>query len=488
MMPADRVQAEPLQLDAHARAALWPQVFSAIEEYAARVDTLPAAPRVDPETIRAALARLDFSQPLEPAAALQLAVDGLTRWQTHTPHPRYFGLFNPAPAAMGIAADALVAAFNPQLAAWGHNPFAVEVEQHLVRALGAKFGYDPAKTEGVFTSCGSEANHTALLVALTSAFPAFGGDGVRGLPAPPVFYASAEGHHSLHKAARACGLGTSAVREIPVDGNLRMRVAALEKQIATDRHEGRAPFLVVATAGTTSGGAIDPLAAIAEVAAREGLWLHVDAAWGGAAALVPEMRPLLAGIERADSITLDAHKWLSVPMGAGLHLNRHPGVLAKTFSMQAAYVPFEPHAGRVVDFYAHSITWSRRFTGLKLFLTLAVAGWEGYAAALRHMAAMGDLLRKELDAAGWEVVYPTPLPLACFVDRSNAQGRSAEYLERVGRHVVESGAAWISNTRVAGGTPVLRACITNFRTGPEDIRALIAALATAREEAAAVSA
>src|SRR5712692_169945 len=149
MMPADRVQAEPLQLDAHARAAIWPQVFAAIEEYAARVDTLPAAPQVNPETIRAALARLDFSQPLEPAAALQLAVDGLTRWQTHTPHPRYFGLFNPAPSPLGIAADPLVSAFNPQLAPWGHHPFAVEVEQHLVRALGAKFGYDPAKTEGV---------------------------------------------------------------------------------------------------------------------------------------------------------------------------------------------------------------------------------------------------------------------------------------------------------------------------------------------------
>ena len=174
--------------------------------------------------------------------------------------------------------------------------------------------------------------------------------------------------------------------------------------------------------------------------------------------------------------------------GRGVHLNRHPGLLAETFSIQASYVPFEPYGHRVVDFYAHSITWSRRFTGLKLFLSLAVVGWEGYAAALRHMIAMGDLLRQELQAAGWEVVYPTPLPLVCFVDRSHPQGRSAEYLERVGRRVVESGAAWISNTRVGGGTPVLRACITNFGTGPGDVRALIAALAAARESAAAVPA
>jgi len=471
-----------LLLDAETRDQLWRKLVEAIETYTTKLEGSRVTPPLDPARLRASLSRFDFAAPVDALEALDFLVEGLWKFQTHTPHPRYYGLFNPAPTTMGIAGDALTAAFNPQLAAWSHSPLAIEIEQHLVRAFGARFGYDPARTDGTFASGGMEANHTAVLTALVEKFPEFARRGLRALAAQPVFYVSTEAHHSLLKAARMCGLGTDAVRQIRADNDLRMDPEALASEIARDRGQGFAPFLVVATAGTTSAGAIDPLPAIAEIAAREKLWFHVDAAWGGAAALVPELRPLLDGIERADSIIFDAHKWLSVPMGAGIYITRNTDILDRTFRIAQTYMPREAAGLDVVDPYMHSMQWSRRAIGLKVFLSLVVAGWEGYAAAIRHMVAMGTLLRKQLEASGWQVVNKTPLPVCCFVDQRHPEGRSEAYLHKIAMHVVASGKAWISTTRLAGSMPVLRACITNYRTQATDIEALIAALNEARSQ------
>jgi glutamate/tyrosine decarboxylase-like PLP-dependent enzyme len=470
-----------LLLDEQARDALWQRLIREIETYTATVAERPVAPRLERERLSALLAPFDFSRPVPPDEALGFAVKGLSEDQVHTSHPRYFGLFNPAPTTMGIAADALVAAFNPQIAAWSHSPFAAEVEAHLMRAFGARFGYPLRETDGVFASGGAEANHTALLTALVNAFPAFAEEGVRSLDRPPVLYVSGEAHHSFAKAARLSGLGTRAVSVVAVDTSLRMDPDALVARIAADRAEGRAPFMVAATAGTTSAGAIDPLDAIATIARREGLWLHVDAAWGGAAALLPELRPVLAGIEQADSITFDAHKWLSAPMGAGLYLTRHRDILERTFRVDAGYMPRDAAGLPVGDPFARSMQWSRRFIGLKVFLSLAVAGWEGYAEALRHMVSMGRALRDGLQISGWDVVNDTPLPLVCFVDARHPDGRSADRLQALAAQVVGSGRAWISTVRLGPETrPALRACITNHRTDLADVSALLAALDDAR--------
>ncbi len=436
--------------------------------------------KLDLAEVRGALIPFDFERPVPALEALDFAVQGLWRWQVHTPHPRYFGLFNPAPTTMGIAADALVAAFNPQLAAWSHSPLAAEIEQHLIRALAGRFGFDPARVEGTFTSGGAEANHTALSTALTRAFPEVGRRGLLALRSQPVLYVSPETHHSFLKAARLAGLGTEAVREVRVDSGLRMIPEDLAARIRDDREAGLSPFLVVATVGSTSAGAVDPVAGLAQVADEEGLWLHVDAAWGGAAALVSELRPIIEGISRAGSLTFDAHKWLSVPMGAGMYITRHPGILERTFRVAAGYMPREGAVLPVADPYAHSMQWSRRFIGLKVFLSLAVAGWEGYEAAIRHQTAMGDRLRRRLREEGWEVVNDTPLPVVCFV-HPGPEGRSAVFLERVAADVVASGEAWLSIAVLGEVGPALRACITNYRTGPEDVDALVAALGRARE-------
>lgn len=472
-----------LLLPEEERERLWQAVIGAIEAYTRDVAALRVAPVLDPAGARALAEALRFDSPREPDEAVEFVARGLREQQVHTPHPRYFGLFNPAPTTMGIAADALAAAFNPQIAAWSHNPFAAEIEMRLVREIGAKFGYDPARVDGVFCSGGAEANHTALLCALHRVFPAAWEEGLAGSGGRPVMYVSVEGHHSFLKAARLCGLGARGIRAVPSDSALRIDVGALMEQIAHDRAEGCTPFLLVGTGGTTGAGVVDPLEELARIAELEGAWFHVDAAWGGAAALVPEMRRVLAGIERADSITFDAHKWLSVPMGAGLFLTRHRDALPGTFATAQSYMPRDAEGFDIVDPFNKSMQWSRRFIGLKVFLSLAVAGWEGYAAAIRHQTAMGDLLREELSRHDWRIVNDTPLPTVCFVNGREDRGDDAEYLRAVCARVVSSGRAWLSTTLLGGTIHALRACITNYRTGPDDVRALISALNDARAAA-----
>src|SRR5262245_25237134 len=343
-----------LAFDASTRADLWREVVEAVET---ATDDLSVFTELDAGAVREFVERLNFDVPLEPVEAIRFAVEGLSRYSVNFRSPRYFGLFDPAPATMGVVAEALAAAFNPQLAAWLASPFAIEAERHLIGAFSSRFDLPLETADGTFTSGGAEANLTAVLTALTRSFPGLRKRGLRDLPAQPALYLSEEGHPSVVKAARATGLGENAVRRVPLDERFRLNVDRLALMIARDRGDGFAPFMVVATAGTTGSGAIDPLAAVAEVAAAERLWLHVDAAWGGAGALVPELRPTLAGLEQADSITFDPHKLLSVPFGAGLYLTRHADVLEATFHVSTAYVP---GSGTLVDPYAHSLQWSRR--------------------------------------------------------------------------------------------------------------------------------
>jgi glutamate/tyrosine decarboxylase-like PLP-dependent enzyme len=401
------------------------------------------------------------------------------RHQVHTPHPCYFGLFNPAPAFMGILGDCITATLNPQLAAWSHSPLAVETERRMIHAFAGKFGLSQEHADGCLTSGGAEANLTALLCALTERWPGVLDSGVQSIAARPVFYASAESHHSFLKAARTAGLGRAALRTVPVTDELQMDSDALRRMIEEDRGLGYEPFLIIGTAGTTGAGVVDPLVAISEVARANRLWFHVDAAWGGAAVLVPELRAVLSGIETADSITFDPHKYLSIPMGAGMFLTRHRYALSRIFSVSTAYMPKEGERLAVVDPYVHSMQWSRRFIGLKLFLTLATTGWDGYARILRHQSEMGDLLRKRLTASGWSIVNRTKLPVVCFTP-SDEEWDMAMH-QRASDAVVESGSAWISTIMLGGKKPALRACITNYRTGPEHIETLLVVLSNVRD-------
>lgn len=470
--------ADLLLLQPETREALWKATAAEVERYLTEVDHWPVTPAATAEEIRGYVRQVDFDRPRDPFEVLKFVATGLERYLVHNVHPRHFGLFVPAPSAMGIAADTLVATTNPALGGWHLSPFAVELEQDLVSRVAVKFGYDPAASDGTFTSGGSEATNTAVLSALAS-IPGYDKrSGIRGLAKPPVLYASIEAHHSIHKAASVCGLGSEAVRPVPVDERLRLNVAALADMVVADRRAGYEPFMVAGSVGTTNAGVIDDLSSLAQLAERQGLWMHVDGAWGGAAVLVPELRPHVAGIERADSITVDPHKWMSVPMAAGLFLTRHRGILERVFAVEGPYMP-PRNAGSgdtAGDPYRRSLQWSRRFIGLKLFMTLAATGWQGYEQVLRHQTRIGEYLRAQLQAHGWRILNDTPLPVICFDD---ARGRRTP--ADIVAHVLRSGAAWLSVTYLGEERrAAIRACITNFRTEPRDIDLTLQALETAR--------
>jgi glutamate/tyrosine decarboxylase-like PLP-dependent enzyme len=437
---------------------------------ARRTDVLGVA--VSPAEVRAHLARYDFDGPVPLEALLTDVDDLLTRWTEHATHPLHVGLFRPAPDPLCAVADAMAAVHDPNLATWDFAPAACEIERHVLDALAARFGLPPGGGLHQFTSGGQEANHTAVIAALVRAFPGCAQGGLRAVPGQPVFYLSAEGHASFDKVAHATGLGRAALRRVAVDGSLRLSLPDLERRIAADRRAGLLPFLVVGTAGTTGGGAIDPLPALADLARAEGLWFHVDAAWGGAAAVSDRLRPLLAGIERADSITCDAHKWLSVTVGAGMLFSRHRDPLERAFGVETAYVPPQARDGRTYHFTT-GMQWSRRFIGLKLFLVMAAHGWQGIAGRIEHQVRVADHLRALLRARGFTVANDTPLPLVCF---THPRLPDAAAHERVATRLRLDQTAWLSRVILGGHVPALRACITSYETCADDMDTLVRAV------------
>lgn len=447
---------------------------TAVAEHLAQIGERPVAPSPAPEpaTVRAWLsAEYDFEAARPAGQVVDDVLERLGEWSVHPTHPRYFGLFNPSPTTSSIAGELLAAGVNPQLAAWSHAPAAVEAEQHVLRFFARRLGLSTGTLAGNITTGGAEANLTAVLLALTHAFPRYATEGLRGLPRQPVLYASSESHLAWLKIAHATGLGRDALRLVPVDASLRLEPSHLRAAIAADERAGRAPFLVVATAGTTGAGAIDPLPELADCAAEAGLWLHVDAAWAGAIALSDRLRPLLSGIERADSVTVDAHKWISVPMGAGMLLTSRSETLAAAFGLETGYMP-SPVDG-AVDPYSTSLQWSRRFAGLKILMTLAIHGRAGYAAQLEHDVELGHRLAQGLAAVGWRPADVTPLPVVCATHPAGAEDDA--WYASVCERVIAAGAGWISPVRL-DGRPAVRACITSHRTTTRDVDRLVLAL------------
>jgi glutamate/tyrosine decarboxylase-like PLP-dependent enzyme len=248
-----------------------------------------------------------------------------------------------------------------------------------------------------------------------------------------------------------------------------MDPAALDRAIAEDRTAGNVPVMIVATAGTTGGGMIDPLHACADIAAREKLWYHVDAAWGGSALASDRLRGLLAGIERADSITVDAHKWLATTMGCALFITARGELLSEAFHASTSFMPSSVAS---VDPYLNSVQWSRRFLGLRLFLALAAAGWPGLAAHVERAVAVIERIRAKLESLGWTVMNDSGLAVLDVVPPGNLDARALV------RQVVSSGRAWVAPTTFEG-RDVVRICATNGETSDRDVDELVAALTAA---------
>ena len=424
----------------------------------------PILPSVSVDEIRSHLGnQYQFQDGLPLDDVVQDAERMLRDWQVQVTHPRYLGLFNPAVTLPSVIAETLVAMYNSQLANWRTSPAGNEIERHTLAWLAAKFGM-PENTIATFTSGGSEANLSAVAVALSHAFPKYGEEGLRSLKATPSIYLTGEAHHGFNKIAHVIGIGRRAVRVVETDHSLKMDLECLRRQVRQDRKDGWAPFMVVGSAGTTATGVIDPLPEIAQFCREEGLWFHTDAAWGGAAVLAPSLKQSLRGIEQSDSITCDAHKWFSVPMGCGMFFCRHRESVARAFHADVTYVSGE-QTGPVFNPLTNSMLWSRRFIGLRLFMALANLGESGYGAMIEHQAQLGNVLRDELAASGWTIVNDTPLPLVCFT-RENLN--PTKFLAALHKHQI----AWMSETLVSG-VPSLRACVTNFQTQEPNIQQIV---------------
>lgn len=456
-------------LNLHERLKLYQYAVEKIEGFYGNTKSYAVTPSLDVAEIKAFVD--DLVEKVAPEVALDHVVEGLEKYAVHTPHPKYFGLYNPRTNFPSILADFLTAAFNPQIAAWSHSPFAAEVEAKLVSQFGRKFGYPADSTDGVFAAGGAEANLTAVLCALNHAYPSYGQSGLVGFRDRPMIYCSAEAHHSIQKAAKMVGLGYQSVKAIPTDSELKMDSTLLRSTLKEDLAVGKQPFLLVGTAGTTGTGTIDDLPSLSATAKEFGLWFHVDAAYGGAAVIHPELKAAMTGIEASDSITFDAHKWMSVPMATSLFLTSHKTILSKTFGIRTDYMPKDAAQLEIVDPFSHSIQWSRRFIGLKLYLSLLFFGWEGYEAVIGYQNEMGIRLREKLVQSGWTIKNKTPLPVICFTDDRFLE--DPNFVKEIKEKLVAAGKSWISMYPV-GSIPTFRACITNYNTTEVELDEFIA--------------
>jgi glutamate/tyrosine decarboxylase-like PLP-dependent enzyme len=434
-----------------------------------RVKAGPVTPTIDMQKFRTELESFDFEQPRPLEDALRWAIERLEHGIVQMSNPRYFGLFNPGANFPAQCADRLAGAFNPQLASSASSPVPVALENHIVRAVARRAGFGDEAT-GHFATGGSEANYTSLICALTAAHPKYAADGVRAFSGPVKFYTSKDCHIAWLKIAHQAGVGRAALRLIDTDGRGRMDPEALRRAIDADRAAGAVPFMIVGTAGTTGAGMIDPLHSCADIAKQQSLWFHVDAAWGGAALASNRLRSVLAGIERADSITIDAHKWLATTMGCAIFITRRADLLSEAFHASTSFMPSSISG---VDPYLNSVQWSRRFVGLRLFLALASAGWKGLGAHVERGVEVIERVKERLIGAGWRIANDSPLAVLDAIPPA-AMGD----VRTLVRRVVVSGRAWVAPTTFEG-QDVVRICATNGETALADVDALVAALTDA---------
>jgi aromatic-L-amino-acid decarboxylase len=397
----------------------------------------------------------------------------------HVPSANYFGLMNPTPTYMGVLAEAMVAALNPQLATLARSQLASKIELETVRWIGERIGW-PGEFSGTFTSGGNEANFSGLALALASKFPNSVDEGVAAIGAPATLYASVESHHSLDKSAGLLGIGRKALRRIAVNEAAQIDPQKLEQAIEDDQLSDRKPFCVVATAGTTNSGTVDDLVEISAICKRHKLWLHVDGAYGASAIFSDQHRNLVRGIELADSLTIDPHKWLAMPFAAGVILTSHPDILERAFSVAAPYMP-KAAGAHLPDNSRISTQWTRRMNSLKLWLTLRVHGRRAYEELIDHQLKLARSFARWVEASNnFEVAVQPTLPIVTF--RVKPAGLSSDQVAAIHGNIVEEvtrdGRRWISETIVRGQS-VLRMMVISYLTDEPHLQALEAALTEA---------
>jgi aromatic-L-amino-acid/L-tryptophan decarboxylase len=424
----------------------------------------------------------------DPAAVLQEVCSELIDKGFHVPSANYFGLMNPTPTYISVLAEALVSALNPQLATQARSQLASKIENETVRWIGERVGWNATSESigGTFTSGGNEANFSALALALCHHFPQSVNEGIASIGARPTLYASSESHHSLDKSAGLLGLGRNALCRIRVNDRVQMDVDALAAAIAADKKAGHKPFCVVATAGTTNSGAIDDLAAIAQLCKEHNLWLHVDGAYGAAAIFSDKHRNLVRGIEFADSITIDPHKWLCMPFAAGVVLTNKAHLLETTFGTQTPYMP-KVAGSTMIDNFKVSTQWSRRMNSLKVYLTLRVHGRLAYEQLIGHQLKLAANFVQRITGENTEFELAAPQVLPIVNLRARLPGASEDDIAAMNAAIVDevtrSGERWISLTRV-NGRSVIRMMVISYLTTEQHLNDLANALQAAARKLA----
>ena len=441
------------------------QVVDQLAEYFDRVQSERVFPEIEPAEVRAL-----FENPLpregRPAEEVLAELERvLFPYCVHTGNGGYMGLITASPLPIGVIGDLIASALNQNLGAYSIGPSAVELERETVRWLCELAGYGPG-AGGNLTSGGMLANLIGLKLARDHA----SGEAAQeaGVEGRWAVYTSEERHVSVDKAVDLVGLGRDAVRAIPTDDDFRLRTDALEQAIARDKAAGVRPAALVAMAGTTNTGAVDDLRALREIADREGLWLHADAAYGGGMLVSHRWPGVLDGLELADSITIDPHKWFYAPVDAGALLVRDEARLTRSFGLQPSYLTdgFDGSGDRY-QYYVHGLEQSRRFRSLKIWMSFQRYGTDQIG---RWVDANVEQARHLHDVAEQSprfesVVLPT-MSSACIrylPGRNMTEGQVAALHHQAAKRVEESGEFWIGTTRLKGRT-WFRACTVNFRT------------------------
>ncbi|MGH7675310.1 MAG: pyridoxal phosphate-dependent decarboxylase family protein [Gemmatimonadales bacterium] len=467
-MPTDRAAAD---LPPEAFRALLARAADIASAHWARLRTMRAYTR-PPDDLASAIRGEPLPTSSRPAAVIldRIARD-VVPYSLGIGHPRWWGFINASPHPIGIAAELIATTLNNNCA--GTSQVAVHVELAVIDWIAAMLGL-PSGTGGLLVSGGSMANFVALAAAREAKAPGTRKRGLQGLPKPLALYASTEAHSCIRRATEILGLGTDGLRLVPVDAHYRMDVGALERQIAADRRAGLEPICVVASAGTVNTGAIDPLGAIADVAGANGCWFHVDGAYGAMGAALPELAERYRGIERADSVAVDPHKWLYVPYEAGATLVRDPAALRAMFALRPEYLTLER------DSYLEGAVWlsdmgpqlTREFRALKVWAVMQAVGLEGYRALWRNdIAVAREIARLAGQHPRVEVVAPSDLSCFClrYLPRTgDPSAFNRTLLDRIHR----DGRIFISGT-VLGGVFALRGTVTNYRSTLGDARVCV---------------
>lgn len=476
----DRSRHSPLAMDAEAFRIVGHQLVDEIASQLASVPSRPVTPNLSPSALRDAF---DLNAPLpedgiDAGALLTRTARQLFDCSLFNAHPRFFGYVTAPPAPIGILGDFLAAALNANVGSFTLGPAATEIERQTVRWIAEFIGF-PSDGDGLLVSGGNAANISCFVAARAAAATwNVRAEGNAGGDRQLVAYASRETHTWIQKAADICGLGTHAIRWIETNADLTMDAAALRRAIDADRASGRLPFLVVGTAGSVSTGAVDPLDEIAAICRDQSIWLHVDGAYGGFAAALPDAPRELRGLREADSVAVDPHKWLYAPLEAGCVLVRDAEALRRAFAYHPPYYHMDE---RAVNFVEHGPQNSRAFRALKVWLALKQAGASGYRRMIADDIRLARAMADVVDAHPELELMTQALSITTFryvpADLSGAQGDQAvdEYLNALNQELLDllqrGGEVFVSNA-VIGERYALRACIVNFHTTAADVEAL----------------